>query len=185
MNENLQIKTVEVTYKVKVRADQDFVFPEKAKTVTRWTPLRHAVLLNAYMKWSRNFRGSKQEFAKQFLKDIEAGEYPIMERTVFDSDDWTPYTCHAIQSQLDWLAQDENKVITSVENSTILEFWTNNLLALTTKQKAEEARRSMEKKASLEAKEKISAALQSAGIPKEKLNIILDSIEKEGCLDLV
>lgn len=139
-----EIEWAEVTYKVRVAKLPGVELPEKVKTVSNWLPTRHGVVLNEYMRWIRDGHNSKQEFAKNLVKRIENGEFPILERNEFD-DDPKPITYQAIMSQIDWWAQKENQVITYAKDSTEKIFHPNNLMLLTTKQKAEEARRSREK----------------------------------------
>lgn len=164
------IQQVEVTYKVKVALLPGVLVPDKVKTCSDWLPIRHGVLLNEYMCWCRQHKGSKQEFAKNLVKEIEEGKHPLLEKTAFDSNPLKPITYHSIMSQLDWLAQKENRVIMEEENSTSKLFCPNNLMILTTKQKAEEAKRSKERKDHPEAEcfsTENTDSLVSVQIPKE------------------
>lgn len=144
MTQNLQIQTAEVTFRVKYVPVEGMILPDKVRAVSDWLPIRHGVLLNEYMRWCNERRGSKQEFAKNLELEILQGKHPILSKTSLDTNS-EPFTYYSIMSQLDWIAQEENKVITYAKDSTEKIFHPNNLMLLTTKQKAEESRRSREK----------------------------------------
>ena len=147
MTQNLQIQTAEVTFRVKYVPVEGMILPDKVRAVSDWLPIRHGVLLNEYMRWCNERRGSKQEFAKNLEIEILQGKHPILSKTSLDNNPES-FTYYSIMSQLDWLAQEENKVITYAKDSTEKIFHPNNLMLLTTKQKAEESRRAREKQVS-------------------------------------
>lgn len=173
-----QIKNVEVTYRVPVKMGEGVIIPDKVKSVSLWTPLRGAVLLNSYMRWCRDFKGSKQEFAKTFLNEVTLGLHPIMEKQCEDSDSWTPLTYHSIMSQLDWWTQDENQVISFMGDSTIRVFAPNRLLILTSKQKSAEATRAREREKMKECSDSELASKLNSLTPEQKdvLREVLNSM---------
>lgn len=145
MVKNGTIQNVAVTYGIPVEVLEGMILPDSIKRVSNWTPIRHGVLLNEYMKWCKEGCGSKQKFASYMAIAISQGLFPLFERTALDGTD-TPITAYSIMSQLDWWTQKENQVITySEENPAIKEFHPNNLMILTTKQKTAEATKSRSK----------------------------------------
>ena len=181
MEENKKI--VEVTYRVPVVFVEGMILPDKTRVVSDWLPIRHGVLINEYMRWCRNHKGSKQEFAKNLVKEIEQGLHPILEKTELDSNPEN-FTYYSIMSQLDWLKQKENQVIVNIDDSTELAFNPNNLMILTTKQKAEEAERAR-KRRELEVEDPVSSdrvlsaeEVETAMLFSSMLNLDSDRIEK-------
>lgn len=145
MNADL-IQDVEVTYRVRVEVRKGMILPDAVKSVSNWTPIRHGVLLNEYMKWSKNHRGSKKEFARYIVQGIDDGLFPLLERNELLDAKMEPVSIQSVMSQIDWWSQEENQVITEEPNSTEKVFHPNNVMILTTKQKAEEAARARAKK---------------------------------------
>jgi hypothetical protein len=143
----VEIKTVQAKYNIRIAALDGVIIPEDTKSVNKWTPIRHGVLLNEYMKWCKNHNGTKQQFAHSIITGINAGFYPILEPNVCDTDAYTAPTVISIMSQIDWWGQSENKVWVTEKDSTEKSFYPNNLMILTSEQKASEARRSIEKEA--------------------------------------
>jgi hypothetical protein len=171
---SVPIRQVDVTYRVKVALLPGVVLPDKIKVCHDWLPTRHGVLLNEYMRWCKQHKGSKQEFAKNLVKEIEAGLHPMLDRGIFDSDQNKPITYYSIMSQLDWIAQKENKVITEEPDSTVKVFYPNNLMILTTKQKAEEAKRAKERKLNQSESSKITEVAS-----KDSEDFVTVSLPKE------
>lgn len=115
------------------------------KCICDWTLIRHGHLLNEYMRWCNEHKGTKQEFAVNLVKEIAEGKHPILVKdAAYDRDD-IPFTANSIMAQLDWMAQKENQVIVSVPNSTVKMFYPTNLMIMTSYQKSAEARRAAAK----------------------------------------
>ena len=144
MTNDLQIKTANVTFKVKYVDLPGLILPDKERVVSDWLPIRYGVLLNEYMRWCKDGRGSKQEFAKNLEAEILQGKHPILSKNALDKD-MNPFTYYSIMSQLDLVAQEENKAIVFDKDSTEKTFYPNHLMLITTKQKAEESRRARER----------------------------------------
>ena len=138
----MKTRIMEITYAVKVLDDPRLIAPDrsKVKSGTDWLPTRHGVLLNEYMRWCQESRGTKQQFAENLIKEIELGKHPLLLKNELDHRP-EPFTVQSITSQLDWIAQDENIVIDTKPDSTVKVFYPNHLMVLTTKQKSEEATR--------------------------------------------
>ena len=152
MNNNY--KTVEAVSSFKIKGTDPtgtLMLPVKdsVKSVSDWTPLRHAVLLDQYIYWCRHSENSAYKaFADVLVQEVLEGKHPLLEKTTLDRS-LAPFTSDAIQSQLGWMAQPENVVMVNREGN-IKEFFPNNLMFMTSFQKAEESRRSAKKKLNVE-----------------------------------
>lgn len=128
-------KTIEVTFRVPVTHLEGMEYPDKIRSCPTWPPYKHGVLLDLYMYWCKNHKGSKQEFAKALEAEVREGKHPLLEEGI------EAITYYSIMSQLDWMAQKENQVITCKAGSTEKTFHPSNLMIMTTHQKAKEAQR--------------------------------------------
>ena len=145
MIKNKQKPEVVASYKFPIELRDGMLLPPSSypKSVTKWTAIRHGVLINEYMHWYESGKKYDSEFAKFLVKGIENGRYPVLRKTHLDTN-LDPFTEAAITSQIGWLKQPENQII--VKEDGCLRCIPNNLLVVTSYQKAGESKKSQERK---------------------------------------
>ena len=126
------------SYKVPVDERDGMLFPvlKRPKTVSRWTPIRHGVLLNEFMRWHNKGCGDVKDFSEFLHEKVKSGNVPLLEIYPLDINK-TKFTPDAFTSQIEWMAQRENQVI--IWGGLATEFIPNNLMIMTSYQKAGES----------------------------------------------
>jgi hypothetical protein len=163
---------VHYKFPIEMRSGMRLPNEDKVKTVSKWTLIRHGVLLNEYMRWYQETKGaSLKKFAKKIITEIKQGLHPVLKLNHLDSDK-REFTEDAIISQIGWFKQPENQIIVE-DDCGILEFIPNNLLAVTSYQKSREAKLSYEKRRRISERAYLkSLAEQLDVLTPEQLKII-------------
>lgn len=136
------------------------LLPDEIRAYRYWTPARHAVLWNEYVKWVEGGMGSKREFCETLAHNIREGLIPIFRTDVADTYKGE-ITWQSIQSQIDVFFQVENQALVKAASGRII-CNPSALCAITYKQKAEEAKRSYENRKKLINQEPSKEAEQEA-----------------------
>lgn len=129
------------------------------RSTVKWTAGRLGVLANEYAKFRfTNF--PENQFAKDFVAEVENGEHPIFTE---GNNQFIP-TEHSIISQLGIFRQQENRVFEKISKKNY-RFYPERLETLTIEQKKLEAKR-------YQIKERLEKVLE--GIPENISTEILD-----------